>query len=92
MIGLMGTKMGMKMWTQPEQPVDKHMLYTRRRTTPMQDVSRNGVICGHKNEAGGAKQPQFPQSTALITVIRSIYVHPHIEITTLRQREHGAFI
>jgi len=88
MIGVLG----MKMWTRPEQSVDKHKPYTSGRTTPLQDVSVTGVTCGHNNQAGITKRPQFPQSPTLITVIRSIYVHPHIAITTSRHREYGALI
>ena len=80
----------MKMWTQPEQAVDNRPLYTTRRTTPLQDVSRTVVSCGYEFETGIAEQAQFPQSPALITVTRFIYVHPHIAITNSRQQNHGA--
>ena len=78
----MADVMGMKMWTRSAQPVDKPMLYTLRRTTPLQDVSLNGVSCDHEIQLTIGRKQQFPQSTALITVIRSIYIHPHIAITT----------
>lgn len=81
---------GTKMWTQVEQTVDKPALYTRLLTTSMQDVSRTVVSCGYKNQITVAPQLQFPQSPALITVISSIYVDPHIAITTSRQPGHGA--
>lgn len=88
----MGEALGMKMWTQPAQTVDNAVLFTPRRTTPLQDVSLTVVSCELQNHMTAARQPQFPQSPALITVIRSIYVHPHIAITTSRQRGHGALI
>lgn len=88
----MNAALGMKMWTQLAQVVDNTVLFTPRRTTSLQDVSRTVVSCELQNHTGAAWQPQFPQSPALITVIRSIYVHPHIAITTSRQRGHGASI
>lgn len=82
--------MGTKMWTQVEQAVDKPALYTRLLTTPLEDVSRTVVSCGYKNQATVVPQLQFPQSPVLITVISSIYIHPHIAMTTSRQPGHGA--
>ena len=88
----MSPALGTKMWTQPAQTVDNAGLFTPHRTTPLQDVSLTVVSCGLQNHMHAARQPQFPQSPALITVIRSIDVHPHIAITTSRQRGHGALI
>ena len=78
----MDEALGMNMWTRSVQVVDKHALFTTRRTTQMQDVSRTVVSCEHQLQMKFARQPQFPQSPALITVIRSIYIHPHMAITT----------
>ncbi len=88
----MGAALGMKMWTQPAQTVDNAVLFTLHRTTPVQDVSLTVVSCEHQNHMSAARHPLFPQSPALITVISSIYVHPHIAITTSRQHRHGASI
>ena len=88
----MDVVLGMEMWTQPSQVVDNTPLFTPWRTTSVQDVSRTLVSCEDQNQIDVAWQPQFPQSPALITVIRSIYVHPHMAITSSRQRGHGALI
>ncbi len=88
----MDAVLGMKMWTQLAQAVDNAYLFTPRRTTPLQDVSRTVVSCERQNQIDVACRPRFPQSPALITVIRSIYVHPHIAITDSRQRGHGALL
>lgn len=88
----MSAALGTKMWTQPAQAVDNPVLFTPRRTTPLQDVSLTIVSCELQNHMSAAQQPHFPQSPALITVISSISVHPHIAITTSRQRDHGALI
>ena len=88
----MSAALGTKMWTHPAQTVDNAVLFTPHRTTPLQDVSLIGVSCELRNHTNAARHPQFPQSPALITVISSIYVHPHIAITTSRQRGHGALI
>lgn len=82
--------MGMKMCTQLARVVDKPLLCTTTRTTAMQDVSRTVVSCEHENQPDVERQPRFPQSPRLITVITSIYVHPHIAITTSQQPGHGA--
>lgn len=84
--------MGMKMWTKLAEVVDKLMLCTTSRTTTLQDVNRMVVSCVKKNQILIAQQSQFPQSPALITIIRSIYTHPHVAITTSRQRNPGASI
>ncbi len=86
----MAVVMGMRVWTRTAQAVDKPLLYTSLRTTPLQDVSRTVVSCEHTNQVEVGRRPQFPQSPALITVISSIYIHPHIAITSSPERDHGA--
>lgn len=86
----MAVIMGMKVWTRTAQAVDKPLLYTPLRTTQMQDVSRTVVSCEHINQMTVGLQPQFPQSPTLITVISSIYIHPHIAITSSQETDHGA--
>ena len=68
------------MWTHDAQLVDKPLLYTTSRTTPLQDVPHIAVGCEYEIQTNIAQGRQFPQSPALITVISYIYPHPHIAI------------
>ena len=78
--------MGTTVWTKGGQLVDNSWLYTARITTSVQDVVRVCVACVQRFVTVFGFASLHPQSTALITVIRPIYIHPQ---TTLKAHMPG---
>lgn len=78
--------MGTTVWTKGGQPVDNSWLYTARITTTVKDVLRGCVVCVQRFVTTNGFAPLHPQSTALITVIRPLYIHPQ---TTLKAQMPG---
>ena len=78
--------MGTTVWTKGVQLVDNSGLYTARITTTVQDVLRGCVECVQRFVTAFGFAPLHPQSTALITVIRPLYIHPQ---TTLKAQTPG---
>jgi len=78
--------MGTTVWMKGGQLVDNSWLYTARITTTVQDVLRGCVVCVQRFVTAFGFAPLHPQSTALITVIRPLYIHPQ---TTLKAQTPG---
>ena len=68
-----------------QQPVDNHELCTGVRTTQLQDVLNNSQGCGDRLYMSFGVPGAHPQSTALITVIKSLYKHPQITMNNVVQ-------
>jgi hypothetical protein len=68
-----------------QQPVDNHELCTGVRTTQLQDVLNNSQGCGDHLYMSFGVHGAHPQSTALITVIKSLYKHPQITMNNVVQ-------
>ena len=77
------------MWTtlcfNGEVAVDNRWLPPSHLTTRLQDVSREVVACEVGTVGAHTKQTLCPQSTGLITVIKSSYKHPHLTINHMTQ-------
>jgi len=73
------------MWATAQQPVDNHELCTGVRTTQLQDVLNNSQGCGDRLYMSFGVPGAHPQSTALITVIKSLYKHPQITMNNVVQ-------
>lgn len=73
------------MWATPQQPVDNQELYTAARTTYMQDVIAAPQGCADHFYMPFGVRGVHPQSTALITVIKSLYKHPQITMNNVVQ-------
>ena len=73
------------MWATPQQPVDNHELCTAARTTQMQDVIATPQGCEDHFHMSFGVRGVHPQSTALITVIKSLYKHPQITMNNVGQ-------
>ena len=73
------------MWATSQQPVDNQELYTAVRTTQMQDVLAPTHGCEFNSYMSFGVQGAHPQSTPLITVIKSLYKHPQITMNNVGQ-------
>ena len=78
--------MGTTVWTKGGHQVDNSELYTAPITTTVQDVLHWCVVCVQRFVTAFGFAPLHPQSTALITVIRPVYIHPQ---TTLKAQMPG---
>ena len=78
--------MGTTVWMTSRQQVDNFQLFTARVTTTVQDVLRRGSECAQRFVTAFGFASLHPQSTALITVIKSLYIHPQ---TTLKANMPG---
>jgi hypothetical protein len=70
--------LGTTMWARRAQQVDNEQLFTARENTSMQDV-----VCDSRDRESllrvvAQKTSRRPQSTALITVIKDLSIHPQI--------------
>lgn len=65
--------------------VDNRWLSTACRTTQVQDVASGVVVCEVATVGVYEKHTFYPQSTGLITVIKSSYKHPHLTIHNVTQ-------
>jgi hypothetical protein len=77
--------LGTTMWATAQQPVDNHGLYMVDRTTQMQDVLAPSQGCEFNSYMSFGVQGVHPQSTPLITVIKSLYKHPQITMNNVGQ-------
>jgi hypothetical protein len=73
------------MWATVQQPVDNQGLYMVDRTTQMQDVLAPSQGCEFNLYMSFGVQGVHPQSTPLITVIKSLYKHPQITMNNVGQ-------
>ena len=73
------------MWATAQQPVDNQELYTAVRTTQLQDVLGDPQGCGDHLYMSFGICGVHPQSTPLITVIKSLYKHPQITMNNVGQ-------
>lgn len=73
------------MWATAQQPVDNQGLYMVDRTTQMQDVLAPSQGCEFNSYMSFGVQGVHPQSTPLITVIKSLYKHPQITMNNIGQ-------
>ena len=77
--------LGTTMWATAQQPVDNQGLYMVDRTTQMQDVLAPSEGCEFNSYMSFGVQGVHPQSTPLITVIKSLYKHPQITMNNVGQ-------
>ena len=77
--------LGTTMWATAQQPVDNQELYMVERTTQMQDVPAPSQGCEFNSYMSFGVQGVHPQSTPLITVIKSFYKHPQITMNNVGQ-------
>lgn len=79
------------MWTtmclETGPSVDNRWLSTANITTHMQDVAGGVEQCEVATVGTYKKYTLYPQSTGLITVIKSSYKHPHLTIHNVTQGE-----
>ena len=68
------------MCTEGGASVDNRWLPTTHLTTHVQDVLRGVDECEAAPVGAYRKHTLYPQSTGLITVIKSSYKHPHLTI------------
>ena len=73
------------MWATAQQPVDNRGLCTDDRTTQMQDVFAPSQGCEFDLHMSFGVQGVHPQSTTLITVIKSLNKHPQITMNNVGQ-------
>ena len=73
------------MWATTQQPVDNRELCTAARTTQLQDVVAASQRCGFSSYMSFGLHGVHPQSTPLITVIKSLYKHPQITMNNVGQ-------
>ena len=73
------------MWATAQQPVDNYELCMVARTTQLQDVLSPSQGCGINSYMSFDVQGVHPQSTPLITVIKSLYKHPQITMNNVGQ-------
>ena len=78
--------LGTTVWATSQQPVDNYGLCTATRTTQLQDVFATPQACVDRFHMSFGVRGAHPQSTALITVIKSLYIHPQ---TTLKAHMPG---
>lgn len=77
--------LGTTMWATTQQLVDNHELCTDVRTTQMQDVVSTSQACELCFLMSFGIRGVRPQSTPLITVIKSLYKHPQITMNSVVQ-------
>ena len=77
--------LGTTVWATSQQPVDNYGLCTAARTTQLQDVLGDPQGCGDHLYMSFGVRGAHPQSTALITVIKSVYKHPQITMNNVGQ-------
>ena len=77
--------LGTTMWATAQQPVDNHELCMVDRTTQMQDVLAPSQGCEFNSYMSFGVHGVHPQSTPLITVIKSFYKHPQITMNNVGQ-------
>jgi hypothetical protein len=77
--------LGTTMWATTQQPVDNQGLCTDARTTHLQDVRAVTQGCEVGSYMSFGLQGVHPQSTPLITVIKSLYKHPQITMNNVGQ-------
>ena len=73
------------MWARAQQPVDNYELCMVARTTQLQDVLALVLGCEFNSYMSFGVQGVHPQSTPLITVIKSLYKHPQITMNNVGQ-------
>jgi hypothetical protein len=73
------------MWARAQQPVDNYELCMVARTTQLQDVLALVPGCEFNSYMSFGIQGVHPQSTPLITVIKSLYKHPQITMNNVGQ-------
>ena len=73
------------MWARAQQPVDNYELCMVARTTQLQDVFTRVPSCEFNSYMSFGVQGVHPQSTPLITVIKSLYKHPQITMNNVGQ-------
>ena len=73
------------MWARAQQPVDNYELCMVTRTTQLQDVLALVPGCEFNSYMSFGVQGVHPQSTPLITVIKSLYKHPQITMNNVGQ-------
>ena len=73
------------MWARAQQPVDNYELCVVARTTQLQDVLALVPGCEFNSYMSFGVQGVHPQSTPLITVIKSLYKHPQITMNNVGQ-------
>jgi len=73
------------MWARAQQPVDNYELCMVARTTQMQDVLAPTHGCEFNSYMSFGVQGVHPQSTPLITVIKSLHKHPQITMNNVGQ-------
>ena len=77
--------LGTTMWATAQQPVDNYELCMVARTTQLQDVLTPTHGCEFNSYMSFGVQGVHPQSTPLITVIKSLYKHPQITMNNVGQ-------
>ena len=77
--------MGTTMWATLRQLVDNSALFTVARTTYMQHVVDHSQGCEHSHQTPYEFAVVHPQSTSLITVIKSLYKLPQITMNNIGQ-------
>jgi len=77
--------LGTTMWAREQQPVDNYELCMVARTTQLQDVLALVPGCEFNAYMSFGVQGVHPQSTPLITVIKSLYKHPQITMNNVGQ-------
>lgn len=77
--------LGTTMWAKAQQPVDNYELCMVARTTQLQDVLALVPGCEFNSYMSFGVQGVPPQSTPLITVIKSLYKHPQITMNNVGQ-------
>ena len=77
--------LGTTMWATAQQPVDNPGLCTVTRTTQLQDVLAPSQGCEFNSYMSFGVRGVRPQSTPLITVIKSLYKHPQITMNNVGQ-------
>jgi len=77
--------LGTTMWAREQQPVDNYELCMVARTTQLQDVLALVPGCEFNSYMSFGVQGVHPQSTPLITVIKSLYKHPQITMNNVGQ-------
>ena len=73
------------MWARAQQPVDNYELCMVARTTQLQDVLALVPGCEFNSYMSFGVPGVHPQSTPLITVIKSLYKHPQITMNNVGQ-------
>jgi hypothetical protein len=77
--------LGTTMWAKAQQPVDNYELCMVARTTQLQDVLALVPGCEFNSYMSFGVQGVHPQSTPLITVIKSLYKYPQITMNNVGQ-------